>query len=513
MILIKKKLVEGAGYHRAGNFKGAEKLYKEALSLNPGERDALRMLSLLYSDTGKLKKALETIDQALKVDQGSALLHYTKGNLLLKALKTRGAKISYEQAIGIEPNFSEPRVNLGVLFREEGDLPAARQELVNALKCDAQGYEALGYLGVVIYELPMETRLDGVEADFLMRLVGELGAGHEGLLAIVGPAPLRFMGNIALRFSHNDMKVNYLAALEHIVAVNCQCDDDVRINAWAKYMQGSRDAGAAALSNMFNTMLREDFEKYIVREPTGILQKELPDVSGEWPLPSQRPVIYTAATPDYLSEFGLPFIKSVLQNSDGCDVHIHILNPIDQVFNPAKSLIGFPPDRVSWTCEVLGEQKKAVYASWRFMRLPELLENTNRLVVCLDIDSLVRNEVATAIELLSPFDALVYDTGPELCMSQLFKAGFVAVAPTPNGKRFSTIVASYISHFIERAEEKWFVDQFALLMSTNLLREEEGGVEIVSAPHNFLDWDGFADTSLIWTDKGDKPRSMPSVFN
>lgn len=513
MSVIKQKIVEGTQHYQAGNYRAAQKLYKEALALSPGETEALRLLSLLYSETNESKKAIFTISHALKIAPESALLHYTKGNICLKSQEDNDAKLSYQKAIGIDPNFLGPMVNLGKLLRKEGDLTGARKQFNNALRLNAQSNEALTYLGIVLCQLPVETNIEIREADLLLTLVKRIKTRNEGVLSILGQSSMKFIAMIALSFKHNEMEAKYLEALNSLSVMSYDKLSELRYVAWAKYMLGSRDSAAMLLGNYYSIMSKVKFETNVAQKNLFDFQKELPDISGAWPPTSTRPIIYAAATCDYLNKFAIPFVQSVLHSSDRCDVHIHVLNSRDEDFDPAVSLADFPVGRVTWTTEELGQRTKAAYASWRFLRLPDLLLKSNRVVVCLDIDSIVRNDVAAAIESLLPFDALVYDERNEICVSQLFAAGFVAVAPTTQGRKFSGLVASYIFNFVKEGKEEWFVDQFALLISTSWLREKETDCNIVSVPCDFLDWDEFADTSLIWTGKGDKKTSIPNIIS
>lgn len=509
MSVIKQKIVEGTQHYQAGNYRAAQKLYKEALALSPGETEALRLLSLLYSETNESKKAILTISHALKIAPESALLHYTKGNIFLKSQEDTDAKLSYEKAIEINPNFLGPIVNLGVLLRKEGDLTGARKQFNNALRLNAQSNEALAYLGIVICELPIETSLDTEEAKLLLTLVKKTKSRDQRLVSIFGRSSFKIIAVLSLIFKFNKMEAEHLEALHCLSAMSFNKLSELRCVAWANYKLGSHENAAMLLDNYYSIMSKVKFATNVAEKNLYGFQKELPDVSGNWPQTSKRPIIYAAATCDYLSKFAVPLVQSVLQNSNSCDVHMHVLNPRKEDFDPTASLANFPADRVTWTTEELGQRTKAAYAGWRFLRLPDLLLKSNRVVVCLDIDSIVRNDVAAAIESLLPFDALVYDQRNEICVSQLFAAGFVAVAPTTQGRKFAGLVASYIFNFVKEAKEEWFVDQFALLMTADWLREEEKQCNIVSAPHDFLDWDEFADTSLIWTGKGDKKTSIP----
>jgi len=61
----------GTAYEDVGEFDKAIEAYNKALSINPGYKDALHDLSLVYIATGNTKKARGLLPRLMSVDRGS----------------------------------------------------------------------------------------------------------------------------------------------------------------------------------------------------------------------------------------------------------------------------------------------------------------------------------------------------------------------------------------------------------------------------------------------------------
>src|SRR5579859_174977 len=60
-----KRLEQALGRHRAGRLDEAEKLYKQALALQPDDPDALHYLGVVTHQRGDHDKAVELIERAV----------------------------------------------------------------------------------------------------------------------------------------------------------------------------------------------------------------------------------------------------------------------------------------------------------------------------------------------------------------------------------------------------------------------------------------------------------------
>ncbi|MEM8827916.1 MAG: tetratricopeptide repeat protein [Cyanobacteria bacterium P01_G01_bin.19] len=161
-----KSLVQSAVQkHQLGRWDEAELLYKQVLRVQDrcvGEQDLLnnQYLSTVISNLGyvleqqgKLEAAIESYQQALKVNPDYAQAHNNLGNMLKQQGKLEAAIESYQQAIRLKPDLATAHYNLGNIFQKQGKLEAAAESYQQALKINPDF--SLAKLGITINQLPI----------------------------------------------------------------------------------------------------------------------------------------------------------------------------------------------------------------------------------------------------------------------------------------------------------------------------------------------------------------------
>jgi tetratricopeptide (TPR) repeat protein len=173
--------------HQHGNLDGAEQLYREALTAQPDNFDALHLYGVLMHQRGRHAEALASLDRALAVQprhraalKARARLH-TLGGRLDKALADyqrlvplmpkdaetlieRGnihygrqcyqdALADYDRAVALRPDFAPTHNNRGNTLRELGRFADARAALDRALALDPHYAEAFNNRGNALIEL------------------------------------------------------------------------------------------------------------------------------------------------------------------------------------------------------------------------------------------------------------------------------------------------------------------------------------------------------------------------
>ncbi len=176
-------LRRATAFHQCGQLAEAETLYRQTLTSQPRNFDALHLFGVLMHQRGHSAEALALIGEALKTNARSAAAysnqaivltamgrpadalesyacaiavkpdyaeaHNSRGNLLVKLDRAADALASYEQALAAQPNYIDALINratvLGLLGRdvEAGDAYA------RALAADPNRVElwiALGHL-------------------------------------------------------------------------------------------------------------------------------------------------------------------------------------------------------------------------------------------------------------------------------------------------------------------------------------------------------------------------------
>lgn len=162
----------GALYYNTGRHKEALEVYREAVSLQPSQRDlrlalaqvlavtgqtkeaekmtsrivseepqcleCYRLLSAIYSKQEHHEKALEAIDKALQLKPRDpkvvSELFFTKGNQLREQNLLDKAFESYEAAVTLDPDQAQAWMNMGGIRHIQGSYVSARAFYERALR-------------------------------------------------------------------------------------------------------------------------------------------------------------------------------------------------------------------------------------------------------------------------------------------------------------------------------------------------------------------------------------------
>jgi tetratricopeptide (TPR) repeat protein len=121
--LIDQALREAVRRHQAGNFPGAEAIYRQILAVDPANPDATHLLGVLAHAAGRLPEASDLIRRAITAAAArnptpSAPPHYhaNLAAVLRDAADPAGALAEYERAIRLGDSTPETRGNLGIVL-------------------------------------------------------------------------------------------------------------------------------------------------------------------------------------------------------------------------------------------------------------------------------------------------------------------------------------------------------------------------------------------------------------
>jgi len=181
---LQKTLNEAVTLHGAGNLSAAEKLYKNALQIDPNHPVALHLLGLVAHQVGQNDQAVEWMQQALAIKPDYAEAHsnlslvfqalgrpkdavgccrtalrlvpeYAEAHCNLgNALRTLGkrnqAADCYRKAIAINPNFAMAHFNLGLIFKDLMKTDQAVSSFEKAIALQPNFAEAHNNLGMAL---------------------------------------------------------------------------------------------------------------------------------------------------------------------------------------------------------------------------------------------------------------------------------------------------------------------------------------------------------------------------
>ena len=208
------------------------------------------------------------------------------------------------------------------------------------------------------------------------------------------------------------------------------------------------------------------------------------------------PVFFAACDANYFKKFAPAFVSSIGENSS-TNIHIHVINPDDEVFALACYLNSRVSQHVTYTfqdtdlSQYSDEQKRALYASLRFMVAPFLLSHADQLLI-LDIDCMVmKNFEFPAMPVgYFPREPLPGTVGWEA-------EGTKCAAGCVFFDRSAMNVCNAISETLGGLELRWFNDQIALNHVMNQVPKEF----VHKFDSDFMDWE-FKEGTAIWTGKG-----------
>lgn len=527
-------------HNETGNSSQALSLLDKAISTSPTDPVLHFSRGNILVDIADKSGAVEAFERAISLDPKYSSARLNLGVLLQQLEDDEGALRQYQEILTYEKGASGALNNVGkvlaslslkrALSETEITTLLSYKELLQERNPVLESIQGNGTF-INLSTLAATFKEQGYQEKFFecLSFIGSLES-HDKLEASIQvwacvcqgamQAALRIsvkedrdipdcLADVANMFKVRQNEKEYFQCLNYIAASEAKTPFGVATQAWAELSLGYFERALSTASSVLNAMPYRQLSVLLDSKTVEEYKGSLPLLSGRWPAHSSRPIIFAAATADYLDVFAENLIRSVFDKSPGCDVHLHIINPDGRRFHPEERLSEFPQEHLSWTSEETGECTKAVYASRRFLRLPELLLESQRVMVCLDIDSISNNNIGDFVQSKMPFDTLVYDRPNETVINQLIAAGFFVVAPTEVGVRFATFVASYIAYFEKGGEEKWFIDQMAILAAKVWFKDHVSNARIKAVPGRVLDWGKFADDSLIWTAKGEDKDRIP----
>lgn len=142
-------------YLRSGNLGSAQLLLKQIIKIKPNHSEALRLLSVIYSQRGENIIALETIQNAILADKRNGIAYSNQGNIQLNLGMILDAITSYEKAIQLAPNYAEAYSNLGNAFQELGENSKAIELYKKAISLDDRNPEFFCNLGNAYWKLDL----------------------------------------------------------------------------------------------------------------------------------------------------------------------------------------------------------------------------------------------------------------------------------------------------------------------------------------------------------------------
>ncbi len=100
---------KGVLYKRRGEFEQAFRVYRDIIVRNPDYANAYFDMGVMYLELDSLQKAYDNFDIAVKVDQLFVKAYYYRGLTAEMQGNIDAAKLDYQQASQMSPNWPEPK--------------------------------------------------------------------------------------------------------------------------------------------------------------------------------------------------------------------------------------------------------------------------------------------------------------------------------------------------------------------------------------------------------------------
>ncbi len=119
-----------------GEFNAAKQAFQKALKLHPELTDAHNNLGMIYTEEGKLDKALEEYGKVIqdKTYPTPYFPYFNIGLLKLKQGQKEAAEMAFEQAIKLKPDFYRAYAELAALYADKGQYGDAYNAVKKAEK-------------------------------------------------------------------------------------------------------------------------------------------------------------------------------------------------------------------------------------------------------------------------------------------------------------------------------------------------------------------------------------------
>jgi tetratricopeptide (TPR) repeat protein len=136
----------GLGHHQAGRLQQAESVYRQILTGDPKNSDALHLLGVLAHQCGHHQAAVDLMTKAIEI-QPTAAAYTNLGEALRMLGRLDEAVPAVQKAIQLNPNSSEALGNLGLIYSEMGKLDEAMEHFNRALAINPNLPQTLNNLG------------------------------------------------------------------------------------------------------------------------------------------------------------------------------------------------------------------------------------------------------------------------------------------------------------------------------------------------------------------------------
>ncbi|HEV3136750.1 MAG TPA: tetratricopeptide repeat protein, partial [Pirellulales bacterium] len=152
MLNIAEALALGNRHQQAGQWADAERIYRQVLTVEPGNPQALYQMGILALQVGRFEEAKDWISHAVVADPSQAVFHANLGEAYRRLGKSSQAMVCYDQALKIRPDLAQVHTAMGTVLHGQGKLAEAVAALREALRLKPDDVAARVALGQVLHD-------------------------------------------------------------------------------------------------------------------------------------------------------------------------------------------------------------------------------------------------------------------------------------------------------------------------------------------------------------------------
>ncbi|SRR5579875_291882 len=207
---VSASIAEGHAHFRSGRLREAEQSYRHALTLDPGQPEALAFLGMIAGQAGRLRDAIALFERALKRTPRNADIHHNLGETWRHLGENAKALACFERATACNPDHIEAfRCGAEVAIAE-----AARREAAQRWG-DAAHYKQLAAKLLIAAGQRMRDSGDRVGAVEVLRRATELDPNNADAWTQFGETLLNTSPSQAIPVLRRAVKLDPHAGLAH----------------------------------------------------------------------------------------------------------------------------------------------------------------------------------------------------------------------------------------------------------------------------------------------------------
>src|SRR5437868_2479016 len=120
MATVHQLIRAGVREHQAGKLAEAEKFYRQALSADPRNADALHLMGVIALQTANHAAAIDLISRATSIAPNQADFHVNLASALRAVGRLDEAIAALRRAISLNPRLVEAHHNLAAMLMAKG---------------------------------------------------------------------------------------------------------------------------------------------------------------------------------------------------------------------------------------------------------------------------------------------------------------------------------------------------------------------------------------------------------